>query len=274
MNAGHAVMGLARSESSAQRLANFNIAHCRGDLDAPDTLSGLPGLTGIVYYFAPPPSTGNDDPRLQAFLAALPQDSPPTRIVYISTSGVYGDSHGAWIDEDWPLQPTSDRGKRRLAAENRLRQWGEQHAVPIVILRAPGIYGPDRLPLERIRQGIPVLNEQDAPWSNRIHADDLAAACLAAARRGKPGHAYNVSDGNPTTMTDYFWHIADNFGLPRPPAISMIEAQTVLSPNMLSFLTESRRLSNRRLIEELGVTLAYPDLASGLAACRANGLSG
>lgn len=175
------------------------------------------------------------------------------------------------MDEDWPLCPTSDRGKRRLAAETRLQDWGALHDVPVVILRAPGIYGPGRLPLERIRRGIPVLNETDSPWSNRIHADDLATACLAAARRGRPGQAYNVTDGQPTTMTDYFWRIADCFGLPRPPAISMEEARTVLTPAMLSFLVESRRLSNRRLVEELGVTLAYPDLSLGLLACKEDG---
>lgn len=262
------VIALARSEASAQRLAGLDIRSVPGDLDDPASLSPLRGITGLVYYFAPPPASGFDDPRMEAFLTALNPDALPDRIVYISTSGVYGDGKGAWMDEDWPLNPASDRGKRRLAAETRLLEWGARHHVPVVILRSPGIYGPGRLPLERIRKGIPVLIPADSPWSNRIHADDLASACFAAARRGTPGHAYNATDGHPTTMTDYFWRIADCFGLPRPPAIRMDEARTVLSANMLSFLTESRRLSNRRLVQELGITLRYPDLDSGLMACK------
>jgi nucleoside-diphosphate-sugar epimerase len=139
--------------------------------------------------------------------------------------------------------------------------------VDLIILRVPGIYSPGRLPVERVRQGVPVLIETDAPWSNRIHADDLAAACFAAARCGRSGQAYNISDGHPTTMTDYFWRIADLYGLPRPPAISMAEARRVLSPSMLSFLEESKRLDTRRMRDELGVALRYPDLASGLPTC-------
>ena len=192
----------------------------------------------------------------------------PERVVYISTSGVYGDCGGAWIDEDWPLNPISERGKRRLAAELILRGWSDRTGIPVVILRVPGIYGPGRLPVERVRQGVPVLFEADSPYSNRIHADDLALACCAAARRGHAGQAYNISDGHPTTMTDYFWRIADRYGLKRPPAISLAEARQVLSPNMLSFLEESKRLDNRRMLDKLQVTLQYPDLASGLEACR------
>jgi nucleoside-diphosphate-sugar epimerase len=267
MAAGHAVTALARSDSAAAILARNNIGILRGDLDRPESLTSLPPDPATLYYFAPPPPAGTDDPRLRSLLAAFKPGTLPKRLVYISTSGVYGDCAGAWINEDWPLDPKSDRGQRRWAAERMLREWSERHGAPIVILRAPGIYGPGRLPVERIRRGVPVLNERESPWSNRIHADDLAAACCAAARHGKPGQAYNVSDGHPTTMTDYFWRIADLYGLLRPPAIGLAEARRVLSPNLLSFLEESRRLDNRRMVEELGVNLRYPDLDSGLKAC-------
>jgi nucleoside-diphosphate-sugar epimerase len=268
MAAGHRVAALARSDEAAGKLAAEGIRAVRGDLDAADSLGGLPAAPKTLYYFAPPPATGSGDPRLSALLAALDLAALPGRLVYISTSGVYGDCRGEWVDEDRPPQPHSDRARRRMDAELRLRAFGERHGVPYVILRVPGIYGPGRLPVERIRQGLPVVDERDSPWSNRIHADDLAAACFAAARVGGSGRAYNVSDGHPTTMADYFNRVADLFGLPRPPAVSLAEARRVLSPSMLSFLEESKRLDNRRMREELGVELRYPDLAVGLPACR------
>jgi nucleoside-diphosphate-sugar epimerase len=155
-----------------------------------------------------------------------------------------------------------------MAAEQVLEDWSQRTGVPVIILRVPGIYGPGRLPVERVRQGVPVLIPEESPYSNRIHADDLAAACVAASRRGQSGRAYNISDGHPTTMTDYFWRIADLHGLPRPPAISLAEACSVLTPAMLSFLEESKRLINRRMLDELRVKLQYPDLAQGLKHCR------
>ena len=262
---GARVLGLVRSASTASILEKLGVSVLRADLDEVASLATLPDQLATLYYFAPPPPSGLDDPRLRNFLNAL--EGPPERVVYISTSGVYGDCTGAWIDEDWPLNPKSDRGKRRLAAELLLGEWSQQTGVPVVILRVPGIYGPGRLPVDRVRQGIPVVIPEESPYTNRIHADDLAAVCVAAARRGQPGSAYNVSDGHPTTMTDYFWRIADLTGLPRPAALSMAEARQVLTPAMLSFLEESRRLINRRMLDDLQITLRYPDLAHGLRHC-------
>ncbi len=272
--AGHPVAALARSEAAARRLGPLGLDVVPGDLDEPGSLAGLPARVRVLYYFAPPPSAGTDDPRLSALLGALPAAALPERVVYIGTSGVYGDCRGAWVDEDWPLNPQTDRARRRAAAERVLRDWSEGHGVPSVILRVPGIYGPGRLPVERIRQGIPVVDEREAPYSNRIHADALARACLAAARLGRPGAAYNASDGHPTTMTDYFQRVADALGLPRPPAIGMDAARRTFTPNMLSFLEESKRLDNRRMIRELQIVLRYPDLASGLPACLEEGSGG
>jgi nucleoside-diphosphate-sugar epimerase len=161
----------------------------------------------------------------------------------------------------------ADRSLRRWDAEETLRAWSREAGAELVILRVAGIYGPGRLPLERIRQGLPLAREEDSPWSNRIHADDLVAACVAAMARGEPGRVYNVCDGHPSTMTDYFLRVADAAGLPRPPLVSISEAAGVLSPGMMSYLAESRRLSNRRLREELGVNLSHPDLAQGLKSC-------
>jgi nucleoside-diphosphate-sugar epimerase len=260
--AGRSVSALARSEATAQKLASAGITAVAGDLDKPDSLRTLPTAES-VYYFAPPPPTGEDDPRLAHWLATYAGRALPRRIVYISTSGVYGDCAGAWVDESWPVNPRSARGKRRAAAEALL----QTHSIEHVILRVPGIYGPGRLPKERILQAVPVVCEAESPWSNRIHADDLAQACFYAARQGKAGGIYNISDGNPSTMSAYFFQVADSLGLARPPVISMAEARQVLGPGILSFLEESKRLDNRRMREELGVILKYPMLAQGLPAC-------
>lgn len=262
---GRPVAALARSAASAAQLQGAGIAVVHGDLDQPASLAHLPPCA-TLYYFAPPPGEGAGDPRLGAVLAAWPAEALPERVVYISTSGVYGDCQGAWVDETWPLNPQSARAQRRVAAEAALQDWAGRCGVACVILRVPGIYGPGRLPVERIRRAVPVVDPAEAPYSNRIHADDLAEACFAAARRGRAGAAYNVSDGQPTTMTDYFLSVADVLGLPRPPAISLAEARRVFTPAMLSFLEESKRLDNRRMREELGIVLRYPDLASGLKA--------
>lgn len=265
--AGHSVSGLARSAETAARLAGQGVAAVGGDLDQPDSLAGLRGAWRILYYFAPPPISGKGDPRLAALLEGLPEGSLPEKVVYISTSGVYGDCGGDWVREDRRPHPQSARSQRRWAAEQYLETWSRGRSVAAVILRVPGIYGPGSLPLERIRSGVPVVCEEESPYSNRIHADDLAEVCFAAARRGQAGAVYNVSDGHPTTMTDYFYRVADRFGLPRPPAISMAEARRVMSPAMLSFLEESKRLDNGRMLRELQPILRYPDLESGLAAC-------
>lgn len=264
---GAHVRALARSSASAERLQAAGIEAVAGDLDDPDSLQAMP-LAGVcVYYFAPPPSMGIGDPRINAFLESLRPHTRPTRLVLISTTGVYGDCGGQWIDEQRPPNPQTDRARRRLAAERALQAWAEQMRVPIAILRVAGIYGPDRLPIERLRKGLPVLCERESPWSNRVHVDDLVSACLAAADCDCPGRLYNISDGHPMTMTDYFNRVAEAVGLPRPPQVSLEQAKNALSSEMLSYLSESRRLDNTRMHTELGVVLRYPTLADGLAAC-------
>jgi nucleoside-diphosphate-sugar epimerase len=191
------------------------------------------------------------------------------RIVYLGTTGVYGDCGGDWVDEDRPVRPSVDRARRRWDAETRLRDWSAHTGGELVTLRVAGIYGPGRLPLERLRSGQPMVAQDDAPWTNRIHADDLAAVCVAAMERGRSGAVYNVSDGNPGNMTDYFNSVADAAGLPRPPVIRMADAGGRLSEGLISYLRESRRLSNRRMLDELGVVLRYPTLEEGLRACLA-----
>ena len=264
---GSRVSALARSSSSAEALSKMGIEVIMGDLDEPSSMKELSLAGSIAYYFAPPPSEGLVDTRMEGFLSCLNPSSLPERVVLISTTGVYGNCRGEWVTEERHAAPEADRAKRRLSAETILSSWGEASSVPVIILRVPGIYGPGKLPEKRLRKGLPVLREEDSPFSNRIHADDLVRTCLAAARRGKGGGIYNISDGHPTTMTDYFYKVADHLGMPRPPAISLEEARRQLSEGMLSYLAESKRLDNRKMKEELGVEPIYPDLDSGLPSC-------
>jgi nucleoside-diphosphate-sugar epimerase len=201
---GRAVIGLVRSEKSVRRLRAAGIQPIAADLDAPASLNNLPVKDAVVYYFAPPPDTGVTDPRMETFVSAMTPTNPPRCIVLISTTGVYGDCRGEWVTEDRPPNPQADRARRRLAAETTLQAWSKTSGVSVVILRVPGIYGPGYLPEKRLRSGEPVLREDESPFSNRIHADDLARICIAAARHAHPSRLYNVSDGHPTTMTDFF----------------------------------------------------------------------
>lgn len=203
-------------------------------------------------------------------MAAIPADALPERVIYISTSGVYGDHQGSRVDEQTPPRPGTERARRRLAAEQSLQGWARQHRVDCVILRVGGIYGPGRLPLQRLRQGMPVLRPDLAPPTNRIHADDLAQVCQAAARAGGQCTIYNVCDSEASTMSEYFLAVAEQAGLPPPRQIDWQQAESELSPAMLSFLHESRRMDNGKLLRELDIRLDYPTLAEGLAACFAH----
>jgi len=262
---GAQVSALARNKDSETRLKILNINPIKGDLDDATTLQDLTLADTILYYFAPPPSTGSTDPRLMVLLNAVQTpDRLPSKIILISTSAVYGDCQGHWIDENAKVEPSSDRGKRRLHAEQTLIHWCQQTKVPYVILRVPGIYGPNRLPIVRIKGGAPILKETQSPYTNRIHADDLAAICVVAAEKSPANSLYNVSDGHPGTMSQYFKDVAKAYHLPQPPEIDMAEAQKVMSPGMLSYLKESRRIKNDKLLRELDISLLYPNLAAGL----------
>ncbi len=263
---GAPVLGLVQTQAGVERLAAAGIAARRLDLAA-DDLSGLPLAGAWVFHLAPPPGQGREDPHTRRLVDAFTRAGQPRRVVYISTTGVYGDCRGAWVDETWPARPGVDRSHRRWDAEQTVRRWAEASGGELVILRVAGIYGPGRLPLERLRQGVPMVRAQESPYSNRIHVDDLVSACALAMERGRPGAIYNACDDSPSTMTDYFLAIADAAGLPRPPLIPLAEAGGQVSAAMLSYLTESRRLSNRKLREELGLELRYPSLAQGLPSC-------
>jgi nucleoside-diphosphate-sugar epimerase len=257
---------LSHSKDRHDLLRRHGITPVPGDLDDPQTLSRLAGVPHDVLHFAPPPGEGPRDSRTSNLIRALRRSgSIPQRLVYISTSGVYGDCAGALVDERRPARPQSERAHRRADAERSLRAWGRESGVNVVILRVPGIYASDRLPLERIRAGTPALAQRDDSYTNHIHADDLARIVLAALSRGKSGRAYNAADGSWLKMGDWFDLVAQNFCLPVPPRISRREAEERLPKSLLSFMRESRRLSNRRLREELRVRLRYPSVREGVA---------
>jgi len=259
------VSGLARSLTSAEQMKLDGVIAVQADLDSPKSLSNLPLENALLFYFAPPPVTGVIDSRISNFLSRLDDSKLPSKIIYISTSGVYGDQAGCLVTENTRTSPGADRSRRRLNAEHQLAQYVEKRAIDLVILRVSGIYGPGRLPEKRIRDGVPVLHENLAPKTNRIHADDLARICIAAAEYGLNGEIYNISDGCDSNMTRYFFQIADYLGLPRPPSVGWQEAEAVLSKGMLSYLRESRRMDNSKMLKQLKIELKYPDLSTGLA---------
>ena len=268
----YAMYALVRERQQFARLRALGLKPVWGDLDRPDTLTAIAGLAHDVVHFAPPPASGRTDTRTAHLIAALAKGrSVPQHLVYISTSGVYGDCEGALVDETHPLNPQSARAQRRADAERQLRRWGARSGVRVTLLRTPGIYAADRLPLERLERGTPALAAADDPYVNHIHADDLARIVLAALRRGESNRAYNAVDDMPQRMADYFDLVADRFGLPRPPRVTREEAKRVVPPQLYSFMRESRRLSNRRMKRELGVRLRYPSVHEGVKAAHAAG---
>ena len=251
--------GVTRRADDIPRLRAHGIVPLVADLDRPKTLARLRTAPFAVLHFAPPPSEGRDDPRTAHLIAALAQaQSIPQRFVYVSTSGVYGDCAGARVAETRPRRAQTPRARRRVAAESALRTFAKANHVRLTILRVPGIYAEGRLPLERIRQGMPVLRADDDVYTNHIHADDLARAVVAALFRGTANRAYNATDDAELKMGAWFDAVADAFRLARPPRISWEEAEHRMAPQLLSFMSESRRLSNTRLKRELRVHLRYP----------------
>lgn len=260
----HPVIGVARSASSCAAITATGATACQLDLEH-HPLAALHCADQLVFHSAPPSSHDDQDHLTARLVSHFLSTGNPRRVVYLSTTGVYGDCHGDWVDETWPVRPQVARAKRRADAEQRLRDWSSASGGELVILRVAGIYAADRLPLERLRSGLPVVAAAEAPWSNRIHADDLVTICLAAMERAPAGAIYNVCDNQPSTMTDYFCQVAAAVGLPAPPQIPLSAAPAHLSPGLLSYMQESRRLRNDKVLTELGVTLRYPTLADGLA---------
>lgn len=258
------VFGLVRTAEQGKRIAELGATPIVGDLDQPASLQPLAGAAELVLHLAPPGESGESDQR-SANLAAALSPRAPQRLVYISTSGVYGDCGGAWVDESRPVSPQTLRGTRRVDAERRLLAWGGNSGVAVAVLRVPGIYAAERLPLAQLKRGAPVLRPEDDVFTNHVHADDLATICALALDRAAAGGIYNASDDSEMKMGDYFDLVADRAGLPRPPRITRAAAEAgAISEGLLSFMRESRRLVNARMKAELGVRLRYPSVREGV----------
>lgn len=258
----HDVLGLV---SRAGSLAELNALGLPGhivDLDAGTSLSPGWADDAAVFYLVPPATDSESDVRLARLLSGM--RSRPRVFVYMSTTGVYGDAEGREVTEQTPVNPLTARARRRVTAEDMVRVWCTEQEVRRVVLRVPGIYGPGRLPLERLATREPAVRVDEAGIGNRIHVDDLVTACVAALDVPDARGIYNVTDGLPMNSTAFLLRVAHAAGLPEPPQISMDEAQLVLSPSRLSFLNESRKVSNRRMLLDLKVQLRYADVDAGI----------
>lgn len=262
------VLALTSSQARTAELRSRGITPLLGNLDRAGELRRLAGIAQRVVHLAPPPGEGWHDTRTASLLAALRLRSLPLSMVYGSTSGVYGDCDGAWVTEASMPRAHTPRAIRRLDAEQRMRWWGRGTGVRASVLRIPGIYANDRdggTPRARLLKGTPVLQAQDDVYTNHIQADDLARACVRALWRGRSQRIYNVNDHTEMKMGDYFDLAADLYGLPRPNRVSREGAQQQLPLMLLSFMNESRRMDNTRLLRELGLRLRYPTVREGLA---------
>lgn len=260
------VAALVRSPEKAAALARQGIKTVVIDLDRVRLGASLPERLDqeAIVYLTPPPNVGESDLRLDRFLHLA--FVPPKSFVYMSTTGVYGDTEGGFVDESTLVQPRTERARRRVSAEEMTRVWCTERRVRRVVLRVPGIYGPGRLPLERLKQREPAVCPEDAGISNRIHVDDLVTACELAVVNKEARGVYNVTDGNSISSTAFVDAVAKIAGLLPPPRVSMEEAQLTFSPERLSFLNESRRVGNERMLKHLGVTLKYADIEAGIRA--------
>lgn len=289
------IVALTSRRARCAELRAAGVVPVVGDLDERATLARIARIASVVLHLAPPQATGDVDRRTQALVAALASPRRPSRqlapaygrlragraaagsawppfqatgivpdalsrpvVVYASTSGVYGDCGGARVDETRPVRPANPRARRRVSAERQLRRATVRGALSARIVRIPGIYAANRLPLARLEKGTPALVEADDVYTNHIHADDLASILLRAAARGKPARVVHASDDTELKMGDYFELVARAFGMRNPPRITRAEAERQLEPMLLSFMRESRRLANARMKRELRVTLRYP----------------
>ncbi len=261
------VYALTHSVSRLPALRAAGAMPIVGDLDDPRSLDRLAGLAEDVIHMVPPPSEGDRDSRTTHLIQALTKrGSLPQRLVYLSTTGVYGDCAGDWVDESRPTHPQTLRATRRTHAEEQLRQWAGGCGVRLSILRVPGIYAADRLPVARLRAGTPVLEPASDPYTNHIHAEDLARVTLTALTRGRANRTYNAADHSCMRMGEYFEFVAERLGLPAPPRVPLEEARERLPAMLLSFMAESRRIRNRRLREELRFVFRYPTVREGIPA--------
>ena len=249
---GWAVIGTIRDPLAAANLVSQGVE----PLILPADLA--PALARATHILATAAPDGNGDPFLAAARAAI-NAARPRWVGYLSTTAVYGDHQGGWVDEMTPPTPQSARAVLRILAE---KQWIAT-GMAVHIFRLAGIYGPGRGPFEKVRDGSARRIIKPGQVFSRIHVDDIAATLMASITRPNPGAIYNVCDDDPAPPEDVLAYAAALLGLPEPPGVPYEAAE--MSPMARSFYGESKRVSNRRIREELGVDLAYPTYREGLA---------
>lgn len=259
---------LIRNPAHCAKLRELGVTPVIADLDNRVSLARVSGLADVVLHYAPPAPQAASDTRTHHLLAALSAGTLPKQLIYISTSGVYGDCAGELVSETRPLNPQSNRAQLRVDAEKQIRAWAKRNGVRASILRVPGIYAHNRLPLDRLHNGFPAITAADDGYSNHIHADDLARIAVATLRYGKASRVYQTVDEGEMKMGDYFDAVADAFGLPHPPRLSREDVRQKVSPMMWSFMNESRRMTDTRMKQELKVKLLYPTVGHTLAMCN------
>lgn len=255
------VFALTSQASRCKELRDAGAVPVVADLDDAASLARIARLARWIVHLAPPQSEGFSDRRTRNLTAILPDHAT---LVYVSTTGVYGDCGGERIDETRPVNPQNARAKRRVDAERVLRAWARRSGARLSILRVPGIYAENRLPIERLQKGTPALRQEDDVYTNHIHADDLARIVVHALFRACPCRVYHAVDDSELKMADYFDAVADAFGLQKPPRLPRDELSKAVSPMLLSFMSESRRLANLRMKSELGVRLRYSHVQDAL----------
>lgn len=257
-------LALTRDAGRVAALRDAGATPVVADLDRPATLARIAALADWVLHLAPPPPAGRGDPRTANLVHALARSNRASRLVYVSTTGVYGDCGGDRIDETRALAPATGRAVRRVDAEGALFGFGARARVAVTVLRAPGIYAigrPGGDPRDRLARATPALAAGDDVYTNHIHADDLARACVLALFRAPAPRVIHICDDSEMKMGDWFDAVADRFAMPRPPRIARAEAEAQLSPMQMSFMSESRRLDNARMKRELRLVLSHPSLA-------------
>jgi hypothetical protein len=223
-----------------------------------------------LYYLVPPQKNGEIDLRSKAFLDYLKCNgfTKPSkfvrRIVLISTTGVYGDCDGESVTEETPLNPTTERSQRRADMEKQWRCFADQNKMILSILRVPGIYSFSRLPRARLQTDTPVVNPDECGYTNRIHADDLAMICQAVMEKQISTDVYNVSDGEPGKLSQYLIDVANFLQLTPPTIVSLAEGHEKISTGMMSYITESRKIDNNKLLNTFNLKLAYSDYREGI----------
>lgn len=256
--------GYVNSNSSRELASKVDVQCDIIDLDQPGLDLSACGRAEL-YYTVAPQKKGLTDLRSQRVIDHFnSNDTQPSKVVLISTTGVYGDCDGEWVSEKSPTHPQTERGQRRLDSERQWLAWGRLQSVDVVVLRVPGIYAFSRLPRERLKRKTPVVSSNECGFTNRIHADDLARVCVAAMRRARAGEIYNATDGVPGKISEYLQAAARVLNFDPLPEISLGQAQSELSPGMLSYLNESRKISNQKMLDDLGVELLYSNFRDGL----------